>query len=156
MEMPVSFEEVHSILSNTCDSDDNKIPFEIISIRPEINSFIVAARIKSPRGIDSSIFIQTHVNQLTEKLERNGILIRSALEEIFPKECITSLQEDLSNVQLGNDSPLHEDKATSSVSRFVSGMFDTIGLGGWYQGSRNENEEENNNEAQRGRKRRRI
>ena len=157
LDRPISFEEVHSILSNTCDSDSIKIPFEIISIRPEINSFIVAARIKSPRSIHSSIFISTHVNQLTEQLERNGVLIRHELEDFFPKECISSLQEDLVKAWPENKSPCHDDKESSSVSKFVSGMFETIGLGGWYQGSKDKDAGEGNyEEVQKGRKRCRI
>jgi hypothetical protein len=134
----ITLEELHSILSKTRDIENIKVPFEIFLTQSDSDHFTVAARIKTPRGNRTSIFNPGHMHQLVELLEMNGNYIRQSLEKHFPKECITSLQEeDLKKDLSLDDCRVQGDEAASRISSFVAGVFDTLGLSWLYSAEHN-------------------
>jgi hypothetical protein len=137
----VSFEEIHSVLSQVRDDEHSKIPFEILSIKieSEISSFVVAARIKSPRSINSSIFSTATVDCLKDTLEKNGFYIRRALEEYYPNHDVVSLSEAMSTDY--NDALNGNNAGVSTFSHFVTGILDTVGLKRWYHSGETGNDD---------------
>lgn len=97
------------------------------------------------------------MHQLVELLEKNGYYIRQSLEQNFPKECITSLEEEVlkKNLFLDDCRDQGGEAAASSISSFVTGVFDTLGLS-WLYGAENNGGSGVDEGIQRGKKRRRT
>lgn len=152
---PISIEEVNGVLSTIRDPDSGKVPYEIISMQADNRSFIVAARIKAPRNVYSSIFIPAHVFKLNENLERHGSIIRKELENFFPAKSIVSLEDYLNGDEIWVEGRNRKGRSlTSSVSYFLSGVFNALGFPHWYAASKNDDRQEE--ETRRSKKRRRV
>ena len=154
LEHPITIDEINNILSKARDTDNGKVPYEIISIQADNKSFIVAARIKTPRNFHSSIFVTAHGFRLTENLERHGMIIRCELEKYFPKESIVSLEDYLNGDEIWTGDSHWQDRSfASTLSNFVSGVFGAFSFPRWYSSGSSDNKHD---ERERSKKRRRV
>lgn len=158
LDTPVSFEDLNELLSKIRDVANTKVQSEILEIRNDMKSFTVAARVKTPRDNHTSIFIPAHMHQLSATLEKNGFYIRHMLEQNFPLECITTMEEKMDNLLLKNDSSWNKEKGQSNISKLFSRVLENLGLQwhGGYKRSADEGNHNDSDETQSGRKRRRI
>lgn len=151
---PITIEVINTILSKARDTDNGKVPYEIISMQADNRSFIVAARTKPPRNFHSSIFVTTHGFRLIENLERHGMIIRCELEKHFPKELIVSLEDYLNGDEIWTGGSHWQDRSfASNLSKFVSGVFGAFGFSRWNSSERNNDKHD---ERQQSKKRRRV
>ncbi len=153
LDRSISIEQINTILSQARDPESGKVPYEIISMQTDCRSFIVAARMKSPRNIHSSIFVPAHVFRLSENLERHGRIIRRELERAFPNQSVVSLEDYLNGDEIWLSRPRGtRGTIASSLSNFMSGVFSALGFSSWNSSSTNDNQEE----IRRSRKRQRV
>ena len=153
LKKPITYDEVHSCLSKTRDASNLKVHFEILSIRNETQSFTVAARMKSFRGVLSSFFSNEDRQKFSKMLEKNGFYIRCALERHFPEQSIVSMEEDTDDKSSSKTENFSNDAIEGASVGVLSGIFNSFGR--WYHGSnQNRSEEAKEEESKRGRRKR--